>query len=107
MDPNFISFCRQHGLEPTDERHFFWLGGRHHEEPPIAYGCFGSNGQLIALLDAIPPGMRPKPIPLYRRPPGEQRPILPASVVEYVWANYNPDIVGFSNWLQRYAAGEV
>lgn len=107
MDSSFLDFCAQYGVEPNDERYFFWLGGRHFDEPPVAYGYVGVSGEVVGMFDSIPVGMRPAPIPLYARPIASERPPIPTAVAEYVWKNYAGDIVGFTRWVEQYVNRKI
>lgn len=106
MDPAFLKFCDEHNIQPNDERYVFWLAGRNHEEPPVAWGLFDADGSLLGLIDALPPGIRPRPVPLYRKPIGPAKPPLTPALIHYVWRNYAPDIEGFTRWLEQHLRGD-
>lgn len=107
MEQAFLDFCSKYGLEPNEERYFFWLGGRHHDEPPVCFGYIGTGGEVIGMFDSIPIGMRPVPVPLYTRPVASARPPIPEDVLTYVWRNYAGDVVGFARWVEQYVNGKV
>lgn len=102
VDKAFLEFCGHIGVEPNDERYLFWIAGRHVDEPPAAWGMFGADGCLIGMVDALPPRMRPTPVPLYRQPTTAIRPPITPQTIDYVWANYDGDIVGYTRWLEDY-----
>ena len=106
MEQAFLDFCEKYGIEPNDERYFFWLGGRHYDEPPLCFGFVGVGGEVVGLLDSIPPGIKPVPIPLYRRPVATERPPIPESVLRYVWNQYEGDFIGFTRWVEGYVKGK-
>ncbi len=112
MDENrqkFDEFCKQKGLEPTDRDYFFWLSALQstHDQQPVAFAYYGSDGSLLHMLDFLEPGRKPKPTPLYAKPlaSGVTKPDVPVETLKYVWQNYyqqDQDILGILLWLQRY-----
>lgn len=109
MDENrqkFDQFCKEKGLEGTDRDYYFWLSALQttHNQSPVAFGYFGGNGEVLALLDFIEPGRKPKPTPLYAKPvaAGVTRPDIPVETLKYVLNTYYADdLMGMLLWVQR------
>lgn len=112
MDENrqkFDDFCKEKGIEGTDRDYFMWLSALQttHDQSPVAYAYFGSDGSLLQMLDFISPDRKPKPVPLYSRPiaAGVYRPDIPIDTLRHVWTQYyapDADLIGFALWIQRY-----
>lgn len=104
----FDDFCKSKGLEPTDRDFFFWLSALQttREQEPIAYGYFGSDGEILQMLDFIEPNRRPKPVPLYSSPMANvPRADIPVETLLHVWKNYylkDADLIGFALFIQNY-----
>jgi hypothetical protein len=111
MDENrdkFEAFCKEKGLEPTDRDYFFWLSALQttHDQQPIAYAYFGSDGSLLQMLDFIEKGRRPKATPLFAKPlaPGVVKPDIPIETLRHVLNTYySDDLMGMLLWVQRVA----
>jgi hypothetical protein len=111
MDENrekFDAFCKEKGLEPTDRDYFFWLSALQttHDQSPVAYAYFGSDGSLLHMMDFIEPGRRPKPVPLFAKPlaSGVVKPDIPIETLKHVWAEYyakDADMIGMLLWVQK------
>lgn len=108
MDEAFLRFCQQHGIEPNDERRVFWLGALQstREQLPVAWGCFGADGTLLSILDAIPVHMRPRPVPLYKSPVANvPKAPLTREVIDFIWREYyaaDGDIEGMVRFVERH-----
>jgi hypothetical protein len=100
MDPHFLQFCEQHGIEPNDERYVFWLAGRHTEQSPVGY-AYLLDGHCISVIDAPKDGT----VPLYTRPVSSHRAPLDERIIRHAWSNYDGDIVGFARWLEKHLRG--
>ena len=111
MDENrqkFDEFCKQKGLEPTDRDYFFWLSALQstHDQQPVAFAYFGSDGSLLHMLDFLEPGRKPKPTPLYAKPlaSGVTKPDISIDTLRHVWEKYyapDGDLIGFALWIQK------
>ena len=106
----FDDFCREKGLEPTDRDYYFWLSALQttHDQSPVAYAYFGSDGALLQMMDFIEKDRRPKPIPLFAKPManGVVKPDIPLETLSYVWNQFyknDLDLIGFALWIQRVA----
>lgn len=112
MDENrekFDAFCRDKGIEPTDRDYFFWLSALQstHDQSPVAFGYFGSDGALLQMLDFIEKGRKPQAVPLFAKPVacGVYKPDIPIETLRHVWTQYyspDSDLIGFALWIQRY-----
>jgi hypothetical protein len=101
----YLDLLKEHGLEDSDERYFFWLAGLRSTvgQQPVAYGHFTASGELIQLTQFIDP--QRLPVPLYAAPVSPVKPDIQQSVIEYVWkTHYQPDdLVGFARWIEKTA----
>jgi hypothetical protein len=104
----FDAFCKEKDLEPTDRDYFFWLSALQttREQEPVAYGYFGSSGEVLQMLDFIQPDRKPKPVPLYASPMANvPRPDIPIETLRHVWQQYyskDGDLIGFAIFIQNY-----
>jgi hypothetical protein len=109
MDENrekFDRFCAEKGLEGTDRDYFFWLSALQttHEQSPVAFAYFGSDGSLLQMLDFIEKGRKPQATPLYAKPmaSGVVKPDIPVETLQHVLSNYySDDLMGMLLWVQR------
>lgn len=104
----FDDFCTEKGLEPTDRDYYFWLSALQttHDQQPLCYAYFGSDGSLLKMLDFIEPGRRPQATPLYAKPiaEGVVKPDIPIETLRHVLNTYYADdLLGFALWIQRAA----
>lgn len=105
----FTDFCESINCEPTDERFVFWIAALRHTrtQQPVAYAVLDSAGLPAAILDAIPPGMRPAPVPLYASPVAKiDKPPLTRQQIQVLWDKYcAPDIESLVRAVERYMSG--
>lgn len=108
----FEQVCAEAGVEPTDERFFFWMAAvkESWNQLPVGWAYLAPDGSILQISEYLDTGRFVKPIPLFTKPVAEtKKPDLHESVLLQIWQKfYAPDdIIGYAKWIEKISKSDA